>query len=171
MFPVESDDLAYSKYSFSACVTECLKKAQIRHCNCTHYNLIVDDNDKSPECDFHGFACLDKHNLLFPQTTIMQPWRTDGMVCTCLPSCNEPQINVVGRSSGIRANTHLRNVSIKIQSLPSQRYFRQAVREKVDIVGISGNFSNYDFLIHFSISSVCRRNIRIIFGCKYSQLI
>lgn len=73
--------------------------------------------------------------MLFPQTTIMQPWQTDGMICTCLPSCNEPQINVVGRSSKIRDDTNLRTTSIRIQSLPSQRYFRQAVREKVDIVG------------------------------------
>lgn len=97
--------------------------------------MIVDENDKNPECDFLGLICLDKNDLLFPQTTIMQPWRTDGMICSCLPSCNELQINVVGRESKIRDDTHLRSVSIKIQSLPSQRYFRQAVREKIDIVG------------------------------------
>lgn len=28
-----------------------------------------------------------------------------------------------------------RKISIKLQSLPTQRYFRQAVREKLDIVG------------------------------------
>lgn len=72
---------------------------------------------------------------MFPQTTIMQPWQTDGMTCSCFPSCNEPQINVVGRSSKIRDDTHLRTTSIRIQALPSQRYFRQAVREQVDIVG------------------------------------
>jgi acid-sensing ion channel, other len=135
VFPDEASGTAYSKYSFSTCVTDCLKRAQIRVCNCTHYNMIVDDNDKSPECDFYGLACLDNNDLLFPQMTIMQPWRVDGMTCTCLPSCNELQINVVGRSSRILNSTKLRSVSIKLQSLPSQRYFRQAVREKVDIVG------------------------------------
>jgi amiloride-sensitive sodium channel len=97
--------------------------------------LIVNDKDESPECDYFGLGCLDKHDLLFPQTTIMQPWRSDGLVCTCLPSCNEPQINVVGRSSKIRDYTGHRTVSIKLQQFPTQRYYRQAVRENIDIVG------------------------------------
>ena len=143
LFSDESTDSAYRHYSYSTCVTDCLKQAQIKACNCTHYNMIVDKNDKSPECDFTGLSCLDKQDLMFPQTTIMQPWRTDGLVCTCLPSCNEPQINVVGRSSKIRDNTNLRSVTIRLHQLPSQRYFRQAVRGKLDIVGefISGHHS------------------------------
>lgn len=135
VFPDEPTDSAYKYYSYSTCVTDCLKKAQIRICNCTHYNMIVGDNDKSPSCDFYGLSCLDKNDLMFPQTTIMQPWRSDGLVCTCLPSCNEPQINVVGRSSKIRDDTNIRMISIRLQQLPSQRYFRQAVREELDIVG------------------------------------
>lgn len=135
IFPDEPAVSAYKYYSYSTCVTECLKQAQIRTCNCTHYNMIVDENDQSPECDFNGLSCLDKQDLMFPQTTIMQPWRTNGLVCTCLPSCNEPQINVVGRSSKIIDNTSLRLVTLRLQQLPSQRYFRQAVREELDIVG------------------------------------
>lgn len=141
IFPDEPSGTAYRRYSYSTCVTDCLKKAQIRICNCTHYNLIVDVNDRSPSCDFFGLSCLDKNNLLFPQTTIMQPWRSDGLTsCTCWPSCNEPQINVVSRSSHIADNTNLRKISIKLQQLPSQRYFRQAVREELDIVGKSKDF-------------------------------
>lgn len=135
IFPDEPMGLAYKRYSYSTCVTECLKNAQIKACNCTHYNMIVDVNDKSPECDFNGLACLDQGDLLFPQTTIMQPWRTDGLVCTCLPSCTELQINVVGRSSKTNENSNLRHVSIQLQQIPTQRYFRQAVRESLDIVG------------------------------------
>ena len=134
-FPDEESNSAYRKYSYSTCVTECLKKAQIRVCNCTHYNLIVDSKDNSTECDFYGLGCLDKNDLLFPQTTIMQPWRADGLGCSCLPSCNEPQNNVVRHSSKIREYTRERSVSIRLQSIPTQRYFRQAVREKIDIVG------------------------------------
>ncbi|KAG5680777.1 hypothetical protein PVAND_010264 [Polypedilum vanderplanki] len=135
VFPDEPSKSAYRKYSYSTCVTECLKKAQIKICNCTHYNLIVDDNDKSPECDFYGLGCLDKNELLFPQTIIMQPWRADGLDCTCMPSCNEKQINVIGRSSKIRDSTSDRSVSIRLQTLSTQKYFRQAVREKIDVVG------------------------------------
>lgn len=29
-------------------------------------------------------VCLDTADLIFPQTTIMQPWRTNGLVCSCL---------------------------------------------------------------------------------------
>lgn len=145
IFPDESLESYYKFYSYSTCVTDCLKKNQIRICNCTHYNMIVNANDKSPVCDFKGLSCLDKHDLMFPQTTIMQPWRTDGLVCTCLPSCNEPQINVVGRSSKILEHTNLRSVSIRLQQLPSQRYFRQAVREELDIVG-KLNLSSYNQL-------------------------
>jgi amiloride-sensitive sodium channel len=135
VFPDEPSNSAYRMYSYSTCVTECLKKAQIKVCNCTHYNLIVNENDKSPVCGFHGLVCLDQNDLLSPQTTIMQPWRTDGLGCTCLPSCNEKQINVVGRSSKIRDWNRHRTVSIQLQALPTQRYFRQAVREKIDVVG------------------------------------
>lgn len=129
-------------------MTECLKQAQIKVCNCTHYNLIVDSKDTSKECDFYGLGCLDKNDLLFPQTTIMQPWRADGLVCRCLPSCNEPQINVVRHSSKIRENTRERSVSIRLQAIPTQRYFRQAVREKIDIVGKD----NRDLLIILCLS-------------------
>lgn len=135
IFPDEPTDSAYKHYSYSTCVTDCLKKAQIKTCNCTHYNMIVGETDKSPECDFNGLLCLDKNDLMFPQTTIMQPWRSDGLVCMCLPSCNEPQINVVGRSSKIRDSSDLRSVSIRLQQIPSQRYFRQAVKEELDVVG------------------------------------
>lgn len=137
IFPDEPmPGMAYKRYSYSACVTECLKKAQIRACNCTHYNMIVDVNDKSPECDFKGLACLDQRDLLFPQTTIMQPWRVDGLGdCNCLPSCTELQINVVGRYTKTDETSRLRKVSIQLQQLPTQRYFRQAVRDSLDIVG------------------------------------
>lgn len=174
IFPDEPTGTAYRRYSYSTCVTECLKQAQIRICNCTHYNMIVDENDKSPECDFYGLGCLDNNDLLFPQTTIMQPWRTDGLVCTCLPSCNEPQINVVGRSSKIHENTAARSVSIRLQSIPTQRYYRQAVRETIDVVGINKFslhffvFNNVTISFYFSFG---RRNIRAFHGSEHLEFL
>lgn len=32
----------YKYYSYSTCVTECLKEAQLKTCNCTHFNMIYD---------------------------------------------------------------------------------------------------------------------------------
>lgn len=135
IFPDEDSGSAYKKYSFSTCVTDCVKQAQIKTCNCTHHNYIVDENDKSPACGYEGLTCLDEANLMLPQTTIMQPWRTEGLVCKCLPSCTELQTFVIGRSSVLHEHSKLRNVTISLQEMPTQRFFRQAVREKVDIVG------------------------------------
>jgi amiloride-sensitive sodium channel len=44
VFPIEDTGILYKRYSYSVCVTECLKKAQIKACNCSHYNMIVDGN-------------------------------------------------------------------------------------------------------------------------------
>jgi len=42
IFPDENNDSKYKYYSYTTCVTECLKKAQIKACNCSHYNMIYD---------------------------------------------------------------------------------------------------------------------------------
>ena len=45
IFPDEPIPSKYRRYSYSTCVTECLKMAQIDACNCTHYNMIFDGKD------------------------------------------------------------------------------------------------------------------------------
>ena len=134
IFPDEPFDAAYRGYSFSTCVTECIKKIQIKHCNCSHYNLIVDKDDISLACNYEGLACLEDRQMLLPKTNITKQWK-QGDSCYCLPSCNEAKISVVGKSSGIIPDTELRKISIKLQQVPTQRYYRQAVRDKVDVVG------------------------------------
>lgn len=42
IFPDEPFPTRYKYYSYSTCVTECLKEAQIKLCNCTHHNMIYD---------------------------------------------------------------------------------------------------------------------------------
>lgn len=42
IFPNEKFNSKYKYYSYSTCVTECLKKTQIQICNCTHFNMIYD---------------------------------------------------------------------------------------------------------------------------------
>lgn len=62
------------------------------------HQCIIIANDNTRQCDYEGMACLDRTDLVFPQTTIMQPWR-NGLVCDyCLPSCNEHEIKLIGRS-------------------------------------------------------------------------
>lgn len=86
---------------------------------------------------------------MFPQTTIMQPWRTNGLVCQCLPSCTEHEIRVIGKQSEIE-DRNSRSVMFKLLALPTQRYRRQIVREKLDIVvsvgGILGLFMGASIL-------------------------
>ena len=136
VFPDEPSGTHYKKYSFTTCVTECLKQGQLRICNCTHFNMIVDKNDKSPICDYYGLVCLDKMGMISPPSSFLQPWHPQGMSdCKCLPSCNEPQISVVSRWSVIDQAPKFRKVSIKLHQIPTQRYFRQAVREALDIIG------------------------------------
>jgi len=55
--------------------------------------------DKSPSCNYSGLFCLDQKDLLHPQTTIMQPWRRNGLDCHCLPSCTESELKLIGYSS------------------------------------------------------------------------
>lgn len=48
IFPDEMKfDNTYRFYSYSTCVTECLKQAQLKTCNCTHFNMIYDGLFKS----------------------------------------------------------------------------------------------------------------------------
>lgn len=37
----ESSNSQYKHYSYSVCATECLKKIQLKLCNCFHHNFIV----------------------------------------------------------------------------------------------------------------------------------
>lgn len=41
-FPNEQYGSKYKYYSYSTCVTDCLKWMQIKICNCTHFNMIYD---------------------------------------------------------------------------------------------------------------------------------
>ncbi|XP_058056818.1 sodium channel protein Nach [Anopheles bellator] len=149
VFPDEETGTRYEKYSYSVCVTECLKFAQIRTCNCCHHNMLLGKHDKSPVCGYDGLNCLDQRDLMFPQTTIMQPWRTNGLVCDCFPSCTEHEIRIVGRESDSEPRTG-RSVLIKLIALPSQRYRRQIVRENIDVVvsigGILGLYTGASIL-------------------------
>ena len=51
VFPDEGKDEGYgslyARYSYSTCVTDCLKDAQIKACGCTHYNMVLDGNFSS----------------------------------------------------------------------------------------------------------------------------
>jgi acid-sensing ion channel, other len=139
-FPDERGKFTYKAYSFTTCATECLKNAQIKFCGCSHAILHHGKIDEAKICDFKGLLCLDEQNLIVPKSFVMQPWHPSSINCSCLPSCDEPQITIVSRSSSSTeaeesSESELRNVTVKILQNPSQRYYRQAVKEKIDIFG------------------------------------
>jgi acid-sensing ion channel, other len=58
-FPDEQYPTKYKYYSYSVCVTECLKRAQLRTCNCTHHNMIF---DSELEMGFRSCMTLCSHS-------------------------------------------------------------------------------------------------------------
>lgn len=42
LFPDERIGSNYQKYSYAVCVTECLKREQLRVCNCYYHNMLLD---------------------------------------------------------------------------------------------------------------------------------
>lgn len=176
-FPDETKGIKYKAYSFSVCATECLKHAQFRNCNCTHPNMHYDRHDETPICNLQGLLCLDEHNLMVPRSFVLQPWHETTINCTCLPSCDEPQITVVSKSSSFESGkTHLRNATVKILQVPSYRYYRQAVKEKIDIIGELQNCqeNRIQFITNIfffaTLCSVGGWNSRTVHGCKHSEL-
>uniref|UniRef100_A0A182WP59 Sodium channel protein Nach n=1 Tax=Anopheles minimus TaxID=112268 RepID=A0A182WP59_9DIPT len=142
LFPDElhlaAGNTTYRKYSYSVCVTECLKAIQLRVYN-----------ENSSACDYKGMRCLDMFNLIAPPTRILQPWYTEGYPCHCHPSCAENEIRLVGRHA--YDNDHdERSVKLKLMIHPTQRYRRQIVRESIDVVvsigGILGLFTGASIL-------------------------
>uniref|UniRef100_A0A182MWU8 Sodium channel protein Nach n=1 Tax=Anopheles culicifacies TaxID=139723 RepID=A0A182MWU8_9DIPT len=138
LFPDElhlaAGNTTYRKYSYSVCVTECLKAIQLRVYN-----------ENSSVCDYKGMQCLDNSNLIAPPTKILQPWYPEGYPCPC----TENEIRLVGRHA--YDNDHdVRTVKLKLMIHPTQRYRRQIVREGIDVVvsigGILGLFTGASIL-------------------------
>uniref|UniRef100_A0A182K920 Sodium channel protein Nach n=1 Tax=Anopheles christyi TaxID=43041 RepID=A0A182K920_9DIPT len=143
---------SYPKYSYSVCVTECLKSIQLRACNCFHHNMLLTGkcrHENVSVCDYSGLQCLDRSGLIAPPTRILQPWYTGGIPCHCYPSCTENEIRVVGRHTYFNDQSE-RSVKLKLMIHPTQRYRRQIVREDIDVVvsigGILGLFTGASIL-------------------------
>lgn len=112
----------YKYYSFSACVTECVKEAQLRACGCAFHHLIYDgimagfiqtygkraitgrrftEFDDTPVCNYTGLTCLDTKELIFPRASILQPWNAQGdNQCACYPSCADHEIKMLAELHG-----------------------------------------------------------------------
>lgn len=76
-----------------------LRLYSVHHQTSRHFCVSILENDHTVQCNYDGMVCLDRADLVYPRTTIMQPWRTNGLVCNCVPSCSEHEIKLVGRTT------------------------------------------------------------------------
>ncbi|XP_018318427.1 sodium channel protein Nach [Agrilus planipennis] len=120
----------YEYYSYSACTTQCRKDAQFQKCNCTHHLMPNTHNGKI--CDVDGLHCLhDNYNDI---AVLKAVWANrNGLVCECLPSCTEVEITTIRESEeGILDPYAI--VDISLESLPTERFKRNVVRGKLELV-------------------------------------
>ncbi|KAL1137991.1 hypothetical protein AAG570_009686 [Ranatra chinensis] len=118
------------EYSYSACVTDCRRKEQLRVCNCTSH--LMPKTEPRERCNMSGINCLNNHysDLSVQKTS----WsRKEGLICDCLPGCHEAEYNVV-TVSGYEIAENQSNIEIMLDRLPTERFKRTVVRGRLDLV-------------------------------------
>lgn len=121
----------YRHYSYSACSVQCRKDAQLRLCNCTHH--LMPNAGVQELCNLTGMACLnDNYNEL---AVLKAHWsKRTGLVCNCMPSCIETEMFLIkDEKSGIDKDHAV--IEFTLERLPSERFKRNVVRGKLDLVG------------------------------------
>lgn len=128
---------AYKLYSYSTCITQCRINAQLDICNCTHHHSPSQYKDQY--CDVEGLSCLTTHYNLLRKLKVPNGNET-GLECECLPSCTEPDYNVVAHKL-IEPQEDMKMGSAKfiLSNRPYQRITRQVARTTLDLVVAMGN--------------------------------
>ncbi|KAJ3650977.1 hypothetical protein Zmor_017048 [Zophobas morio] len=129
-FNDESDLDVYRYYSYSACCVQCRKDAQMRICGCAHH--LMPNIPASTHCNITGLYCLSKH---YNELSVLKPYWANrtGLVCDCLPSCTEIELAVIKDDKfGIPDDFAI--LELSLERLPTERYKRNVVRGKLDLV-------------------------------------
>ncbi|XP_065167397.1 sodium channel protein Nach-like [Atheta coriaria] len=116
-------------YSYSTCIVQCHADAHINLCNCTHHLMpVVGDANY---CNIEGLLCLTEY---FETVNRLHAKGFDkpGLVCDCVPSCVEPEYNIVSENKGVKSSNG--EISIRLQALPTLRFKRNVVRTTLDLV-------------------------------------
>ncbi|KAJ0176656.1 hypothetical protein K1T71_007835 [Dendrolimus kikuchii] len=134
-FHNENDDGIYPYYSYSACSLLCRKRSQIAFCGCNDHLMVATPD--SERCNITGLACLHTHSSNL--TSLKPPWATrPGLICSCLPSCNETEITVIKditKKNRASSKTNQKSVvEIVLAYLPTERFKRNVVRSRLDLV-------------------------------------
>ncbi|XP_317530.4 sodium channel protein Nach [Anopheles gambiae] len=133
-FPDENNLNVHRFYSYSACSVQCRKDKQIKICNCTSH--LMPNTEPHLKCNMSGLICLNEH---YEDLTIVIPkWSVGrrGVVCDCLPSCTEVDIGIVhdSRESIFDSDRRYSTIEIQLSALPTERYKRNVVRGRLDLV-------------------------------------
>lgn len=138
-FPEEIPDnyVAFKYYSYSVCINQCRIDAQLELCNCTHH--LSPSYYRDRYCDLEGLQCLTKHDKTLRKLKVPESNDT-GLDCDCLPSCTEPDYNIVSKKL-IEPEKDLRVKTARflIANKPNQRHTRQVARTTLDLVVAMGN--------------------------------
>ncbi|XP_054745844.1 pickpocket protein 19 [Anastrepha obliqua] len=126
---------SFRVYSFSTCIVDCIRALQMRSCNCTMFNFMPVARKDAPDCDYDGYLCLEKDTKATPDVKSLLPWPENNETCDCLPSCTDHDIRRVSEySPRVTKGINTRSIAISLSSRPTERYHRQALRTRLDIV-------------------------------------
>lgn len=138
-FPYEFPEnfIAFNQYSYSVCIIQCRIETQLNLCNCTHH--LSPAKYKNQYCDLEGLKCLTRHHRTLRKLQV--PGRNEiGLNCDCLPSCTEPDYNVI-RKKLLQPDKLLRvrPTTFELSNMPYERVTRQVARTTLDLVVAMGN--------------------------------
>jgi acid-sensing ion channel, other len=134
---VPDDYLAYNKYSYSVCITECRIKAQLDLCNCTHHLSPLNYKDKY--CDLEGLKCLTRNFKTLTELKVPETNRS-GLDCNCVPSCTEPDYNVISKKITVpQKDVKTGSIKFILSNRPYERISRQIAKTPLDLVVAIGN--------------------------------
>ncbi|XP_037868462.2 sodium channel protein Nach [Bombyx mori] len=160
-FHHENKDGLYPKYSYSACTVLCRKKGQLDTCGCNDHFML--GTKESERCNLSGIACL--HSFASQLTTLKPHWANrPGLACSCVASCDETEITVIKDvvvSNKGKTNRKRAFVELVLAYLPTERFKRNVVRSRLDLVvsigGTTGLFlgasilSFVELIFYFSV--------------------
>ncbi|KAH8359816.1 hypothetical protein KR093_008906 [Drosophila rubida] len=162
-FPDEVPSWSVHKaYSFSACISDCTRLAQIDKCNCSLYFFNPFNDERFPDCDYDGLLCLERNGVVKPNVAWMMKYRNPVANCDCLPSCTESNIQTIYSQEEVEyPGAKDSNITVTMTMWPTSQFHRIALRTKLDIVvtigGILGLFvgasilSAIEFVYYFTV--------------------
>ncbi|XP_019773445.1 sodium channel protein Nach [Dendroctonus ponderosae] len=126
-----------NSYSYSACLMQCRKDAQLRKCGCAHH--LMPNLTYEKHCNFSGLACLQQN---LRELTVQKPPGSTkiGLECSCLPSCMEIQLDVVTEET-FDVPEEFGMLELALEKLPTERFKRNVVKGHLDVVVSIGSAS------------------------------